>query len=227
MSPLYLSRARLRRNAPAAALAALLVPAESEARTSAAHRLVWALFADDPARQRDFLWREEGAGAFMTLSARPPVDAHGLFDLDHKEFAPILAAGDRLAFSLRANATVSRSAGPGARSHRADVVMDALRAIPPSARADARQDAIVAAGRTWLASQGERSGFTPDRDVAVDGYDQRRLPRDGGAALRFSSIDLDGRLTVNEPALFLHHLAKGFGRAKAFGCGLMLIRRAR
>ena len=27
----------------------------------------------------------------------------------------------------------------------------------------------------WLAAQGARSGFTPDAEVAVDGYDQRRL----------------------------------------------------
>jgi len=34
-------------------------------------------------------------------------------------------------------------------------------------------------------------------------------------------------LTVEDPPLFLVALAAGFGRARAFGCGLMLIRRAR
>lgn len=227
MKPLFLGRARLKRDASGAALAALLVPALSEARTAAAHRLVWALFADTPARDRDFLWREEKPGMFMTLSARPPVDPHDLFVLDHQAFSPALAVGDRLAFSLRANATVARSAGPGARSHRADVVMDALNSIAPGARAEARRDAVVSAGRLWLAAQGSSGGFTPDSDVAVDGYDQRRLPRDQGAALRFSSLDFDGRLTVTDPSLFIRQLATGFGRAKAFGCGLMLIRRAR
>ena len=103
--------------------------------------------------------------------------------------------------------------------------MDALYALPQSARAESRQDAIVTAGRAWFAAQGVRCGFTPDADVAVDGYDQRRLPRERGAAVAFSSIDFDGRLTVTDPALFLRQLAQGFGRAKAFGCGLMLIRR--
>jgi CRISPR system Cascade subunit CasE len=33
-------------------------------------------------------------------------------------------------------------------------------------------------------------------------------------------------LTVRNPASFLATLGQGFGRARAFGCGLMLIRRA-
>lgn len=226
MSTLHLGRVRLKREASTAALAGLLVPAESDARVAAAHRLVWALFADGPARPRDFLWREVTPGVFMTLLARPPLDAHGLFDVEHKAFTPALAKDDRLAFSLRANATVARSGAPGARSKRRDVVMDVLHALPKGARAEARHDAIITTGRAWLTDQGARCGFTPDDDIAVDGYDQRRLPRDGGTALCFSSIDLDGRLTVTDPALFLRHLALGFGRAKAFGCGLMLIRRA-
>lgn len=227
MSKLYLGRARLKRDVPLAALAALLVPKTSEARTAAAHRLVWALFADTPKRERDFLWREEKPGMFMTLSTRPPVDPHDLFVLDHQEFTPTLTTGDRLAFSLRANATVARSGASATRSHRADVVMDALKSLPPDTRAEARRDAVVTAGRLWLFGQGRRAGFVPDEDVAVDGYDQRRLPREENAPLRFSSLDFDGRLTVTDPDLFLRHLALGFGRAKAFGCGLMLIRRAR
>jgi CRISPR system Cascade subunit CasE len=226
MSTLYLGRARLRRDPPAAALAALLVPAESDARTAAAHRLVWALFADGPDRRRDFLWREDRPGQFLTLSTRKPADPHALFELDCQDFAPALAPGDRLEFRLRANATVARGAGGGTRSRRGDVVMDALHALAPAERAGARRQAMVSAGRGWLATQGARCGFVPDADIAVDGYDQRRLPRDGGPPVLFSSIDLEGRLTVQDPALFLHHVAHGFGRAKAFGCGLMLIRRA-
>lgn len=223
-APLYLGRARLKRDAPAAALAGVLVPTGADARIAAAHSLVWALFADGPSRQRDFLWREDAPGAFMTLSARPPADPHGLFDLDSKEFTPALSAGDRLNFRLRANPTVTRSASAGKRGQRADVVMDALREA--GNRAEQRPSTIITAGRAWLAAQGERHGFTPDPDAAVDGYDQRKLSRPGGPPMRFSTLDFEGRLTVQDPALFLLQLAQGFGRAKAFGCGLMLIRRA-
>ena len=43
---------------------------------------------------------------------------------------------------------------------------------------------------------------------------------------QFGILDLTGLLEVTDPPLFLSHLAAGFGRAMAFGCGLMLIRRA-
>ena len=42
----------------------------------------------------------------------------------------------------------------------------------------------------------------------------------------FSTLDFDGLLEVREPAAILPSIARGFGAAKAYGCGLMLIRRA-
>jgi CRISPR system Cascade subunit CasE len=62
--------------------------------------------------------------------------------------------------------------------------------------------------------------------IAVDGYERVRLPRPAGPDAVFGRLDLDGVLAVGDPALFLSSLASGFGRARAFGCGLMLIRRA-
>jgi len=229
MNKLYLSRVRLRRDAPSVALARLLVPDGATARAAAAHRLVWALFADGPTRTRDFLWREENPGQFMLLSARAPVDAHNLFDIDPpKDFAPALAVGDRLGFTLRANPVVARSCTPGKRGKRHDVVMDLLRHEPREQRAAARPEAIIAAGRAWLARQGEAYGFASNGDAAVDGYEQVRIPRDKrGKPITFGRLDISGVLEVRDPDRFLAALASGFGRARAYGCGLMLIRRAR
>lgn len=228
MTALFLSRARLRRDAPLAALGPLLVPTQAEARADAAHRLVWALFSDGPERRRDFLWREEAPGRFLALSARPPNPLHEVFDLDTKAFEPKLAAGDRLGFALRANPVVARKAAGATRGKRHDVVMDALHALPSGeARRLARPEKVIEAGRVWLARQGEAHGFSPEADVAVDGYDIVRIPRATGAGLRFGRLDFEGVLTVLDPERFLAGLRGGFGRARAFGCGLMLIRRAR
>lgn len=227
MTALWLTRALLRRDAPLAALAPLLVPEGTAARAATSHRLVWALFADGPERRRDFLWREEAPGRFLALSARPPEDPHGLFDLGCKPFEPNLLAGDRLDFSLRTNPVIARSAGPGQRGKRHDVVMDALHAVPHGERVAARPDAVLAAGRTWLARQGEACGFTPVGDIAVDGYDRVSISRDAGKPAVFGVLDLQGVLAVDDPPRFLAALCRGFGRARAFGCGLMLIRRAR
>lgn len=227
MSSLWLSRARLRRDTGATtALARLLVPDAEGARAAAAHRLVWALFTDGPERKRDFLWREEAPGRFMTLSARPPTAVPDLFDIDTKSFDPMLAAGDQLLFSLRANPVVSRPQAPGQQSKRHDVVMDALRARPRDQRAAARLNTAIQAGREWLHRQEEANGFACLGDIGVDGYEPVRIPRDGAQDARFSRLDFTGRLTVTDPTAFLRRLAIGFGRARAFGCGLMLIRRA-
>jgi CRISPR system Cascade subunit CasE len=225
MSELFLSRVRLRRDGSLSALARLLVPDDAAARTAAAHRLVWALFADHADRPRDFLWREEAPARFLILSHRPSENPDGLFDVDSQPFAPSLAVGDRLGFALRANPVIARPAALGTRGRRHDVVMDALRPLPKSQRATARLTAVAEAGRAWLDRQGAQHGFRPVGTIAVDGYQRMRLPRGGKSAIVFGQLDLEGVLEVSDPARFVAALAHGFGRARAFGCGLMLIRR--
>jgi len=236
--PLLFSRVRVRRDAPIAALRSLLIPNDENARFSAAHQLVWTLFADRADRERDFLWREAEPGQFFILSHRAPADTHGLFDVDPpKAFAPVLAAGMLLRFSLRANATVAKQLRAGKRGVPCDVVMDALRAVPLVHRARERPRIAADAGRTWLSSQGEKAGFSltkpgadatviPGTDAQVMSYRQLHLKRRGSAAAHVSVIDFEGVLRIDDAALFLAKLAAGFGRAKAFGCGLMLIKRA-
>jgi CRISPR system Cascade subunit CasE len=227
MSTLFMSRVHLRRDAPTLALARLLVPDSSADRAAASHRLIWSLFADHGGRKRDFLWREEAPGRFMALSRRPPVNLDDLFELEFKPFTPALSMGDRLGFTLRANPVVARPESAGQRGKRHDVVMDALHHVPAGERAERRPQAILDAGRAWLARQGEAHGFIPLAAAAVDGYDQLRVPRPDGKPAQFGVLDISGALEVRDPVQFLAQLARGFGRARAYGCGLMLIRRER
>lgn len=188
------------------------------------HRLVWSAFAGDPAATRDFLWRDMGGGVFLVLSPRPP-QASALFEEPQVQpFAPDLAAGDRLAFVLRANATRTVTEADGKKRHR-DVVMAALHGLPKGARATARLDLAQEAGRGWLEGQGARAGFGL-RAAGVTAYDVVEPPGQGTRRPRFGVLELEGVIDVTDPAAFLARLAQGFGRAKAFGCGLMLIRRA-
>jgi len=189
---------------------------------------------------------------FFVLSSRLPEDHSGLFELDEpKPFAPSLNAGDRLGFTLRANATVSRGGKGKRRGTVSDVVMDALHSVPPGERAAARGKAVAQAGSRWLASQAGKAGFSVgaepnpqkidgfehspargDETAAVDGnsvvvsaYRTIRLDRRRGDSASLGVLDFDGVLKVRDPVLFVASVLKGFGRAKAFGCGLMLIRR--
>jgi CRISPR system Cascade subunit CasE len=52
------------------------------------------------------------------------------------------------------------------------------------------------------------------------------LSPDQRPPIEFSALDLSGVLEVQDGEPFLAALLSGFGKAKAFGCGLMLIRRA-
>lgn len=226
MDTLYLTRARLRRDPSIASIAPLLLPAGASPRAGAAHQLIWSLFAGTPDAQRDFLWREDQNGTFFILSCRTPGESP-IFEIETKEFSPLLAVGDKLRFSLRANATRSLKEPNAARGKRADVVMAALKSVAPSERARVRPGLIIKEGRTWLEAQGTRHGFALAEGayLRVDGYDQLQIPRVEKKPITVSAIEFDGVLTVADPVRFLAALVHGFGHAKAFGCGLMLVRR--
>ncbi len=253
MTMLWLSRARLRRSAQIATVASLLLPERDEDRVSNGHRLIWSLFAREGApTARSFLWREDKDGCFYMLSRDPPPQNHALLEVDPpKPFAPVLAVGDQLRFVLRANPTIARpldtfrtacrdsGAKPSRKTAHDDIVMHALHGLPSCARAEARGAAIESAGRRWLEVQAARGGFSlrsllapgdpealPDA-LRIDGYRVLRPPRPRKSAqMRIAVLEFEGVLTVTDPALFLAALGRGFGRAKAYGCGLMLIARA-
>lgn len=231
MSKLFLSRARLRRDAGTAALAPLLLP-EGRMVPDVGKALVWSLFAGGEGA-RDFLWRWDKpagrrlGGEFLILSARPPHDGHNLFTLEVKAFEPDFAPGDRLAFRLRANPVVRRRSDGEASASRHDVVMDAIHGLPRGERAEPRRAAISQAGRRWIETRVARAGARLlEQGLRVDGYEKHEVPRKGEGAITFSTLDFDGVLDVIEPERFLLAVRKGFGAQKAYGCGLMLIRRA-
>ena len=186
----------------------------------------------------------------MILSRKPPADPTGLFDVATKPFEPALRAGDRLRFDLRANPTVSsksaRTIGKAdergrRRGKRTDVVMHALAGIPKTdwkdktGRAFLRDAIVTSAVRDWVTRQGASHGFavTPaenadiETGLTITNYAQVPVERRRGEKpAGISTVDITGVLTVTDPAAFVAKLSRGFGSAKAFGCGLMLIRRA-
>jgi CRISPR system Cascade subunit CasE len=229
---LWLSRLTLSRSPSVEALKALIDPAERGRATDAHHRLIWSAFAGDPDRRRDFLWRAEGEGVFHVLSARPPEASPFFEPPEIKAFAPSLAVNDRLEFVLRANATRTRKVERGGREKKAhdDVVMNALRDVPRGEkRREVRMAVAAEAGGSWLRAQGGRSGFSVAEvsviDYAVQALPDYRGPR--GGQPQFGVLEFTGVIVVEDSEVLLAKLALGFGRAKAFGCGMMMIRRAR
>ena len=227
---LYLSRMSLNKFAPVRALSSLLNPNDKADAADAHHKLIWTLFGDAKDRERDFLWRYDGHGRFYTLSRRAPLQNDLFSDFACKEFAPGLSKGDQLTFTLRANATRERrnpSQGRNKRSQRVDVVMDALREIDPSHRAAKRHEIAQQEARAWIERQGQLSGFTP-LNVELGDYSTVHLDRGQKGhdkKRKFGILDLTGGITITDPVAFAQRYPNGFGRAKAWGCGFMMIRR--
>ncbi len=74
----------------------------------------------------------------------------------------------------------------------------------------------------WLAAQGEESGFTL-LDTSVDAYRQQQLRRESSWQLiQFSSVDYTGMLTGHRSWVICNIFSQGYGKSRAFGCGLML-----
>lgn len=223
----YLSRISLSRSPVVHALEYLLKSDQQGQKRSVQHNMLWSAFAENSDQKRDFLWRAESDGSFLALSPRLPREDNELFTKPIvKPFTPCLKAGDRLSFQLQANATrMKRDI-----RKRVDVVMDALHSVSQEERAGKRMEIAQKEGFAWLARQGEKAGFRLE-SMRVEDYRVERLPRldeerRKKAWPQFGILDMVGQLEVTDPEAFLAQLVRGFGRAKAFGCGLMLIRRA-
>lgn len=201
------------------------------------HQLLWRLFTQ--AEERPFLFRQEmekeqldfqasprGLPLFYVLSSREPEAVSGLLECESKHFDPQLASGDRLIFKLRANPTVARKKEGGKHSRRHDVLMDAKWQCRQQGRDTPWEvkEAMDASAERWLENRSEELGFSLDTKPQLSGYRQHQWRRKQGQ-IRFSSVDYEGVLTVTDPERMRTALFSGVGRSRAFGCGMVMVRR--
>jgi CRISPR system Cascade subunit CasE len=241
----YFTRATLRRDDQhVAALAKVFMPDEPGDAAFVHHRLLWTLFSKEQfnaPQETAYLWRRmDGENRFFILGPRP-LEASPYFGIETKPYEINLRVGDRLAFDLRVNATVNRMVDPASGRdgrQRCDIVMDAMRAHEresgeKSDRAVTRLPIAASAIETWLGTQGNQHGFALDA-MSLDAYRPFRLtgkkpkqdkPKGPKLWPVIGVCDVRGVVTVKEPEMIKQRLMTGFGRAKAFGCGLMLVRR--
>lgn len=196
------------------------------------HQVLWNLFPTNPKAERDFIFREEtgnGWPFFYMVSIRKPETMVGLIDVETKPYRPKLNGGEKLSFSLRVNPVVTKKTDAGRRV-RHDVVMNAKKTYPKPFAANTKISAgelEYATGIEWLGKRSDDLGFSFDpNEIRVFRYQQHRIinPKKQ-KEIRFSSLDFSGLLTVTDTDRFCHTLFEGIGRAKAFGCGLMLVKK--
>ncbi|EGG6881426.1 type I-E CRISPR-associated protein Cas6/Cse3/CasE [Salmonella enterica] len=182
------------------------------------HQWLWKLFPGG--KERQFLYRREelqGAFRFFVLSQERPAES-AIFDVQCRPFAPELSVGQILRFTLRANPTICKA------GKRHDLLMEAKRQVKTQPDSQDIWTYQQQAALEWLSRQGEQNGFSL-REASVDAYRQQQIRREKSRQMiQFSSVDYAGVLVVNNPVLFLQRLVQGYGKSRAFGCGMMLIK---
>lgn len=147
-----------------------------------------------------------------------------LYPAQYKPFEPRFETGQILAFRLRANPTKADAANRTDKRNRGKRV--------GLFKAEER--------REWLLRRAEACGFSipivgeledgaPVHDFRLTDEKVFRATPEGPDKSKqavFSAALFDGRLMVREPELFLDALQNGIGPAKAFGFGLLSLRRA-
>jgi CRISPR system Cascade subunit CasE len=197
---------------------------------------------------RQFLFRQNrdpalarrGMGEFILISNRPAL-ADTRFVMQAKAYRPQLKTGDSLHFLLRAEVLASIAQKvDGVRGKRHDPMLSALKSAAPEARgalrklwlhgesdqeANISQPALLISD--WLAPKLARLGFALDlQSSRAERHETVQLKRDGkGKEICFSEADFQGQLRVTDPAPATLAALGGIGHSKAFGCGLLLLRR--
>ncbi|MGB5727381.1 MAG: type I-E CRISPR-associated protein Cas6/Cse3/CasE [Thiogranum sp.] len=199
------------------------------------HQCLGKLFEKGPDVDRGFLFRRDQVGGwprFLMISDRLREHANDVWKIESKAYAPQIKAEQQLVFSLRVNPIVTRLSEAG-KKQRHDVVMDLKKRMDyqsmPKADHPSMQSLIQQAGLDWLQARAGKYGFSFDSGaVRVEGYLRHSVTKKAGRKkIKLSTLDYTGLLTVVEPEQFKLALFHGIGPAKAFGCGLLLVRPAR
>jgi CRISPR system Cascade subunit CasE len=166
------------------------------------------------------------------LSPRPPTDVQGLFELTSQTLAAF-NVGDTCGFNLRVNPVITNvrtvneldKHGNRARGQKIDVVMQAMKMLPKGASLAQRVQATYDVGHAWLEGQGSKAGFKLTVPPVVSTYAPAPVEGKKSRIVSFTELDFSGQIEVTDTALFAAKLATGFGSAKAYGNGLLLVSR--
>ena len=172
----------------------------------ALHQQLWQCFPGRPEAKRDFLFRCDHEGAVLKIlmlsGTRPEICPGAEWD-GVKEFEPVFPVGTLYSFRLRANPTLR-------------------------AKADRKLRAITGEEElhAWLVRKGEQNGFALRSEPE---YSNCRLERfakaPGGPGISLHVVELGGVLAVTDSAAFGEAFRRGIGRGRAFGCGMLLLKR--
>ena len=197
------------------------------------HKKIWELVSRSENQKRDFLYRVE-YDAYQNIKHIYLLAPHQIASRNNLKIAvspryqPQIETGECLYFKLRANPIIKRKKNGKAKEY--GLIMDAKHQCKKNGQNYLDQfsmdELISDVGMKWLGRKGEQHGFSVKRFEVKIGNDREYSigsPRKETFTLR--TLDFDGVLTVVDPGLFADALYKGIGSAKAFGCGMMMVKR--
>ena len=199
------------------------------------HQWLWRFLPAPPGSARSFVFRRrdiDGLPRFYIVSDREPLAPSAHWQVQSKPYAPSLASGNRLSFDLRANPVVTTRNAAGKSARHDAVMQEKTRLLKernlarwvdwPITDRPALPDLVHRTCSQWLQARCERLGIALESEsLRIEGYEQHRGKH---GALRFSTVDFSGSLRVVDGDALRQTLYGGVGHAKAFGCGLLLVR---
>jgi len=198
------------------------------------HQLVWKLAGRHDDQKRDFIYRADndpdGLPIFTIVSEQPLGSVDDVWNVETKRYNPGIRDGENLAFSLRCNPVKAVYDADNIklkrRGNRVDIMGSARRSDMANGIRRPRHVLHLEESRLWLDRRGGQNGFAIVADsLVVDNYSVDDHPKDEKKTL--SMLDVSGVLQVRDGNAFTSMLLSGLGHARAWGCGLMLVRRQR
>lgn len=193
------------------------------------HQILWPLFEADPKAQRDFLYHKiENACQlqyYMLSTRKPEVSSPAWHVEGPKLYNPFIQKGQKFSFLLRANPSVALSRS----KKRIDVVSYEKIKIKyktlPRAQKPSLYQLVQKSCIHWLEKRAPQNGFDFEHDkVQAEAY-TKHTARKHSNPIFYYTVDFSGQLQVTDVEVFKKTLLQGLGRGRAFGCGLLLIKR--
>lgn len=196
------------------------------------HQLLWKLFNNEVNIKRDFIFRKDfrqGKPFYYVVSARKPVHMIEYFEIETKPYSPKIKNMEEYSFSLRVNPIVSKKIEGQKNSKHYDVVSHSKKEGQRKGyKGKELLDFIDMETKGWLIEKrAENAGFLIKHEsLVVDMYTEHKFfQKKGKIPITICSLDFHGILTVFDAKKMQETLSNGIGKAKAFGCGLLLIKR--
>ena len=167
--------------------------------------------------------RHDGDTLRARLTApRDPKAAEALAAPDVKPMPTDWPQGQRFRFTARVCPVVRQDrAGDRAHSRETDYFLVKARGKPPE-ELPLRRETVYA---EWLKRELERDGAAELLEAGMTAYRQIRIRRRGGSAAPIKpDATFEGRLRIRDSAAFERLLARGLGRHRAFGFGMILLK---